>query len=226
VGFVAGPDIDPDAVDLLDRQIPAGRVGAVNLTSDTATYPSGLEDSDSPVFQVPFLTVALTSAGATLVEVSLLAVARFGAYHPAQLEDEGDEVPADTGYEIAECRIAPDEPGPSVSSAAPAFDLASFPLDIAAAADPSPVADGHGNPAIEWVVTIAGREEGVALYGRLDLRIWVRVGPGGNVELVNHSDGSDPPATVSDGGPHGVYVFLQGPPAQWSEVSATWPTPT
>jgi hypothetical protein len=222
VGFVAGPDLELDAIDFIDRQIGAGAQGGVVLTSDTVTYPSGLEDSDAPDEMVPFVTVSLTAAGATIAAAVLLARGGFGARYPWEPEYEGDEAP-EVGYEVANCRIALDEPSPAVSSEAPGLDL---PLDIIAAAEPVPAADSVGDPCIEWVVTITGREDGRPVFGRPALSIRVRVGPRGNVELAGEVDGSEPPAIVADEGPHGVYVFLQGPPASWDEVSAPWPAPT
>jgi hypothetical protein len=37
--------------------------------------------------------------------------------------------------------------------------LEEFPLDITASADPTPVEDSEGNPAIQWVMTIKSRSE-------------------------------------------------------------------
>jgi hypothetical protein len=130
----------------------------------------------------------------------------LGNYEPLYVGEE-----AQVGYEVANCQIALGEPQFHEIPGMPfGGRLEEFPLDITASADPTPVEDSEGNPAIQWVMTIKSRSENILLYGKPDLTIWALVGPRGNVELVNQLDRSEPDATVHPSGTLGIYVFVPG----------------
>jgi hypothetical protein len=199
------------AIEFIAQQASAGSEGGVNATSDKVTYPQGLDHTDAPHLMVPFVTIVLTPDGEhNVAEVPLMAVANFGAlgtYEPQYVGQEGR-----TGYEVANCQIALGEPQFHSILGWGNPHLDEFPLDITASADPTPVEDSEGNPAIQWVMTIKSRSENILKYGKPDLTIWARVGPRGNVELVSQLDRSEPDVTVDERGSLGIYVWARGGP--------------
>lgn len=206
MGFVAGAGLVLSAIDFIAKHAESGSDRGVEVKSDKVTYPQGLPHSDAPHELIPFMTIVLTPNGDhNLVEVPLLAAANYGGLGQFQPEYVGDEE-KETGLEVANCQI---QLGKTAFHRMMTIELDHFPLEVIASADPTPAKDKEGNPAVQFTVEVRGATDNPSWYGKLDVTLWVLVGPRGNVELVNELDRSDPAVTIDERGE--VFVFIRGP---------------